>query len=313
MWSNTPVKITRKTTGAIYIPAPSAPIVGGTQPGVLARLRGDGIDAEADDGWVPRFCLAWPDADIPEWSEARLSPDALAAAQAVFAGLRLYRAMPHVVTLSVDAYHEWKRWHAENRQVQRAATGLARQWAAKAPFHLARLTLTLHALATVTHDRSEVSAATLRDAIALIEYFRAHLVRILPAFGAFAHPNLSAALETRVARILASPDAGWIARADLHRSLGGSVKTDDLSRALQRLERRGLVEARTMPTGARPREEWRAVRGDQPHDNAEHARFRRYEDMKNSPGADPNSSYLHIFDDTHQAQPPAAPLQETWL
>ena len=96
------------------------------------------------------------------------------------------------------------------------------------------------------------------DAIAVVEYFRAHLARVLPAFGA-AGTAKGAGLPGRVARILQAAQGEWVTRTELHRKLGGSVEGTDLTAALEGLAAEGKAETRSVPTGARQREEWRWV------------------------------------------------------
>jgi hypothetical protein len=198
MWSNAPVKIVRRTSAPIYIPFPVAPLVGGIQPGVLRHLRGEGDDAEADDGWVPRFLLSWPDAEPLELSEAAFDARTVPPVVKIFRTLRLRRPEPHDTFLSPEAYAAFKTWHGDNRRVQLESSGLERQWAAKAPVHLARLALVLHLLAWSHLERRPLSASTMEDALTLLEYFREHLARVLPAFGA----SGMAGTKIRIIRIL---------------------------------------------------------------------------------------------------------------
>jgi hypothetical protein len=72
---------------------------------------------------------------------------------------------------------------------------------AKLPTQLARLALVLHLLTHPANPAGQpLSAATMQDAIAVVEYFRAHGHRALAHFGAAAlvsHP-----LSVRLQRIL---------------------------------------------------------------------------------------------------------------
>jgi hypothetical protein len=173
----------------------------------------------------------------------------------VFRALRLRRSEPYDTTLAPDAYETFKVWHGDNRRVQMATRGLERQWAAKAPFHLARLALVLHTLADPYTDRP-LSRETMEYAITLLEYFRAHLARVLPAFGSAA----TAGVELRVLRILRNPkapaDGGWVSRTEISKRLG-NVRPDALSAALAALLVDGIVEREVRPTATKPAEWWR--------------------------------------------------------
>jgi hypothetical protein len=256
LWSNAPVKIVRRTSMPVYIPFPVAPMCGGIQPGVLRHLRGEGDDAEADDGWVPRFLLTWPDAEPLELSDVAFDSRTVAPAVAIFRGLRLKRAQPHDTALSLAAYARFKAWHADNRRTQMEARGLERQWAAKAPFHLTRLALVLHVFAWPHGEHRLLSGETMRDAIMLLEYFREHLSRVLPAFGASAVGSI----KIRITRILetskAKDERGWVSRSDINNGLR-NVSPEELTAALDALLAAGRVEREVRPTKTKPSEWWR--------------------------------------------------------
>ena len=273
LWANAPVKIVRRTSNPVYIPFPVSPLVGGIQPGVLAKLRGEGDDAGADDGWVPRFLLCWPNAEPLALSGEPFDHATLGPAVSVFRTLRLHREEPHDTRLSPAAFDAFKEWHADNRRVQLASSGLERQWAAKAPVHLARMALTLHLLATPPADAG-LSAETMGDAIEVTEYFRSHLDRVLPAFGASASA-LGAGLSGRVLRALSrvTEGDGWASRSLLLRTLG-NVPAAELSAGLADLLAVGKVQTRTLPTAPRPTEEWRSAESSNTDDGSN---FRTFE------------------------------------
>jgi hypothetical protein len=259
LWSNAPVKIVRRTSMPVYIPFPVAPLCGGIQPGVLRHLRGEGDDAEADDGWVPRFLLCWPDAEPLELSDVAFDVRTVAPALAIFRRLRLNRAQPHDTRLSEAAYARFRRWHADNRRMQMESRGLERQWAAKAPFHLARLALVLHVFAWSHAEHRLLSDETMRDAITLLEYFRDHLGRVLPAFGASA----TGGIKNRIIRILETSktkdERGWVSRSHISNGLR-NVSPEDLTAALDALLAARTVEKEVRPTTTKPSEWWRLTR-----------------------------------------------------
>ena len=187
-----------------------------------------------------------------------MDPVTTAAAEALFARLRpgTVPGEPRVVDLSRDARRAFARWFDENAALVASASGLAAGCFAKYPGQVARVALVLHCLRHPDdHDR-RVNEGTVLDAIAVVEYFQAHLARILPAFGAAA-PAKGAGLAGRVARVLQRDGGDWVARTELHRSLGGVGAAADLTTALQDLADEGLAEGRSVDTGARQREEWR--------------------------------------------------------
>jgi hypothetical protein len=255
LWSNAPVTIVRRTSEPIFIPFPVAPLVGGIQPGVLRHLSGEGADADADDGWVPRFQLTWPDAAPLALSETPFDPKTLTPAVEIFRALRLYRPEAHDTMLSPKAFADFKAWHSDNRRAQLASRGLERQWAAKAPIHLARHALTLHLFAWPIEQR-ELSSETMEAAIELVEYFRAHLTRVLPAFGL----AVTASVQSRIFRILRRAEAeygdGWANRSAILDGLR-NVTSADLTEVLERLLAAGIVERRIVPGVTKSTEQWR--------------------------------------------------------
>jgi hypothetical protein len=255
-WSNAPVKRVRATSAPIYIPFPVAPLLGGIQPGVLRHLRGEGADAESDDGWVPRFMLSWPDAEPLALSDLAFDAETVPPVVEVFKSLRLVRSDPHDTLLSPAAYSKFKTWHGDNRHVQMASRGLERQWAAKAPVHLARLALVLHLFAHPEAQTRPLSAKTMEAAIELLEYFRAHLDRVLPAFGV----SVTAGIKTRITRILrTSPQRDaeeWVTRTDISAGLR-NVSPEEVTKALEEMLADGIVERKSRPTRTKPVELWR--------------------------------------------------------
>jgi hypothetical protein len=288
LWSNAPVKIVRRTSAPVYIPFPVAPLVGGIQPGVLRHLRGEGDDAESDDGWVPRFLLCWPDAEPLELSDFPFDERTLPPLVETFRRLRLRQMQPHDTHLSAAAYDRFKAWHAENRRIQLQSSGLERQWAAKAPFHLARLALVLHLLAWADREHQDLSVATLSDAIRLLEYFRDHLARVLPAFGASARGSV----KNRIIQILSSEkwktEGGWVSRSDVGNGLR-NVSPESMTAALEELDAAGVAEKESRPTTTKPAEWWRLTPEDSANTGREDSDYSGYHGGEGEKPNNPNN------------------------
>ena len=260
LWSGQPLKPNRKTGEQIYIPEPVVCVTGGIQPDVLPDLAGE---AARNDGFLSRFLLGWPDAAPSTWSEEVVPDHVVEALAAIVLRLRIENQEPLITFLATEAYREWIAWYNENAVLM--ASGLAAGWAAKAPNHLARIALVLHLLAHSGDANRRLSVETLRDAILIVEYFRDHLRRVLPAFGAL--PSASGAgLPSRIHRILAHAAPDWTARTEINDRLGGHVPAAEIAAALDRLERDGAAERQFAETGGRPREEWRAISPDRDRD-----------------------------------------------
>lgn len=254
-WSGAPLKPNRKTAEPIYIPDPVVCVVGGIQPEVLPDLAGE---AARDDGFIPRLLLSWPDAEPSPWTDAVMEESIFEAMLAAVRPLRLSGEDAVTIHLSAAAYAEWVAWFNENQALTAAARGLNAGWGAKAPVHLARIALVLHLLAYPRERERELSVATMRNAVTMIEYFRAHLARVLPVFGATA-PSHGARLGTRVRTTVAAAFPMWVGRSELAIRLGGHEASAAIDAALVALEEQGQVERQRMATAGRPREEWRWI------------------------------------------------------
>ncbi len=287
-WSGSPLKPNRKTGEPIFVPDPVVCVLGGIQPDVLPTLVGE---ATRDDGFIPRLLLCWPDAEPQPWSDAVVGEERVREMLAVVRHLRLPGEETIVTLLSPEAAPEWKRWFDENQQVVAASRGLAAGWAAKAPVHLARIALVLHLLAHPQDHHRPLDAGTLRDAIQIVEYYRAHLGRVLPAFGGPV-PMGSAGLASRILRVLERARPDWVGRADLAVRLGGHDPAEAVGAALEGLLAVGRVSRRTVASGGRPREEWRATGADEGSGEAEG-------DLVRDKGKDVESPHARDFPRNH--------------
>ena len=218
-------------------------------PATTAPVAGD---------FIERFLGVWPDADPPEWSEAVVTPKVIEGAERCFAGLRAPARTddPIVHRLTPAARRAFAAWSNENTREIRASTGLARSVYAKYLVQLLRIALVLHVLRDSRPSATLVSRATVADAIVTVEYFAEHLRRILPRFGA-AGSVRNAGLGSRIMRLLHRADGDWVSRTDIHRGLGARTAAEAIAAELDAFAAAGLVETRTIHTGARPREEWR--------------------------------------------------------
>ncbi len=317
LWAGAPLKVDRRGAGALYVPRPTASVVGGIQPELLSELA---EEANRRDGFVDRFGLCWPDAKPARWTEATVDGATTQAAEALFARLRP-KVPPdesRIVDLAPGAKRAFAVWFDENADLVAGATGLAAGCAAKLPGQCARIALVLHGLHHPHDMERAVAEGTVLDAIAVVEYFRAHLARVLPAFGASGAPGGrgSAGLAGRVRRILQDRGGGWIPRTELHRQLGGRVEAAALSAALTALAAEGRATTRSVPTGARAREEWRWVGAEEASEGGmtqEAKHEEKHEDMKNCWEDHANASFLHIFGANADGEGRVEGIQETLL
>jgi hypothetical protein len=263
LWSGSALKIDRKTAAPMFTPSPSVSVAGGLQPDRLPDLRDA---ATRDDGFVDRLLLGWPQAPATLWTDAVVEHAVVREAQHIFALLR-HRpdgTRRHVTLTRFDdaARVRFIAWHDDNARSVTQTTGLVSGWAAKYPRQMARLALVLHALHHPNDPLHPVSVDIVDGAIAVIEYFRAHLPRIVAVLGQSATVSGPTGLLSRVATLLREAGGQWISRTDLYAGLGRNVSADDLSTALRQLEDEGTAEQRMVPTEGRAREEWRLRRNE---------------------------------------------------
>ena len=159
------------------------PVVGGIQPDLMGELA---EEANRRDGFVDRVDMVWPVALPQRWSENTVDEARIAAVHDLFAKLRVAPTgdgeEANVAAFDDEGRAFFARWFGENGEVPRKATGLAAGYAAKYPGKLARITLVLAALKHPDSPRRAVDAGTVRDAIAVVEYLRGHLLTVLQAF-----------------------------------------------------------------------------------------------------------------------------------
>ncbi len=257
LWSAHALKIDCKGSGTVYVPAPTVSVVGGVQPDVLRDLAGD---AARRDGFLDRFLFTWPEPEPSGWSDDELDPATQDAAKQVFLRVRASSARigtePHVAELTPEAKAAFVAFYKDNALALRRAGGAAGHLA-KAPGQVARLALVLHAAWHPEHPTDPVEVATMRDAIALLDYFQAHLARVLPALGL--HAAGWGGLAGKVRRSLERAGAEGLKRDALMRALGGHVPATELTAALDALAEAGEAERVPPPPGkpGRPAELWR--------------------------------------------------------
>ena len=255
LWAGSPLKVDRRGAGTLYVPRPTVSVVGGIQPDLLPDLAPEAGQA---DGFVDRILMAWPRANPGRWTEAIVDSHMTAGAEDLFRRLRapVTDNEPTVIDLSLAARRTFAAWYDENAQLVAQVTGLAAGCYAKYPGQCARIALILHCLRHPMDLARPVEEGTVEDAIFVMEYFRQHLSRVLPAFGA-AGIAKGAGLVARVARLLAREEGAWVSRTAINDGLGGHTSASEFTAALETLALDGRAESRSVPTGKRPREEWR--------------------------------------------------------
>jgi hypothetical protein len=286
MWSGTPQKIDRKNAPPIVADRPTVSVIGGVQPDRLSTIAGEA----GQDGFLDRFLWAYPEVPAMRWTDAEVSEGAEAAINALFAQLRApLDAEYHdgyLVRPSREARARFIAWHDANALMQEDAPPLLRGVYAKLPQQLLRIALVLHCLAYPDPETDELSDETMKGALALVEFYRAHAARVMAHFHA-GESQVAGGLGGRIVRILRMVEQetldGWATRSDLLHKLG-NIKADDLSPALAALHATGTIEQRTLPTKTKDAEQWRLTPASENSSGSKYSNYSKFSQQA------PNSS-----------------------
>lgn len=262
IWSGSALDQERLSRSTVYVPFPHVCVSGGIQPERIGLLAGD-----VNDGFTDRVLGSWPDADPVPLSDEAVPLNAVAELRSLTQQLRhvppppmqyadpgqsnVWRAAP-----SRDAFERYREFFDGNLYAIKHGYGLGRGWAAKAPLHLQRLALLLHAIWNPASPGGVIDEETMERAVSVVEYFRAHHHRIIAAAGTgtIASPRQQPLIE-RVVGLL-KRKGGWVSTSDLVAGIR-TAGMDQLGPILTDLEAAGTVSTRTTPTATKPRQEWK--------------------------------------------------------
>ncbi|MBA2440557.1 MAG: DUF3987 domain-containing protein [Thermoleophilaceae bacterium] len=257
LWNGMDIKPDRIGSGSKLIHAPVAPIIGGIQPDKIRLL----VDAAGhQDGFIDRFLMLWPKEKPALWEIPPITPEVSSQVTEIFRTMRYHVPIGETVTLrlTTEAATAYGEWFMDNEAIKRETEGMARGFYAKYRGQLSKIILVLHALNYPGEKQALISIETVRNGIEVIEYFRAHLNKVLYHFNA-AGSNKTAGLGQRIMRILSRDYGEWMARRELRDGLGNSASAEEMSVALTKLVEQGLIENREVPTSGRARLECRAI------------------------------------------------------
>lgn len=266
LWGHAPIKADRKGGGTVYATHPVGCVYGGIQPDLAHQLHSRNGQR---DGMVERFNLFWPDVRRSGWTDDAVDPALLDPVVVTFEALRsiLKRTMEDVahgrervtVQMHPDARAVFVDWYNANDDATERVTGLRQGFYSKLDSQLARIALILHCLWNPDDPRVMLQAETMRAAIAVAEFFRTHLDRVLPLLSNPRNAGMPS-VDMRILRHLRNTENqnadGWVARSVLYNRLR-NVEASAFSDALERLATAGAIESRTNATATKPAEAWR--------------------------------------------------------
>jgi hypothetical protein len=261
-WSSVAVSVNRKGgRESTHVPYPFVSVVGGLPPSMLDSLADE---RGRDDGFLDRILFCFPDDDAfppQRWTEAELGED---AERDWAETIRRLHGTPMVhdpetdldrpffVGFTSPALTEWKDWYAAHSAESEAfdfPDPQAGPWS-KMRAHAARFALILSRLRwacdpTAAADRpGPVTAEDVRGAVALVDYFKSHLSRVMrEATGGIGCVDARAIL-----RWIGRKRVTAFAQSDLTRDFPRLRRDPDaLDAALAELIERNAIRRRSAP------------------------------------------------------------------
>ncbi|MFI5456828.1 MAG: DUF3987 domain-containing protein [Isosphaerales bacterium] len=196
-WNGEPVYVDRAKhmTEPIVVPHPFLTVVGGMTPDMLTALpEGRG----RDDGFMARLLFSYPDRPARHYSEQGIPDDVAAEWERVALALwhRDMRVVdgkptPWVAKMTPDAARSWFAWcqaHYAEQEADDFPDSLEGPWG-KLEAYAARLALILHLMTLASDptrpadDLPELPKRTIEAAFRIVDYFKAHALRVYAAIG----------------------------------------------------------------------------------------------------------------------------------
>jgi hypothetical protein len=170
--------VDRKTSATIHVPQATVSIIGGIQPGILARHVGQ---EHRESGLLARLLLAMPPRLSKVWTEADIDPKAEASIAAIFERLHALppalnadgEPMPAILTLSRDAKEAWVAFYDEhNAEAANLSGDLAAAWS-KLEGYTARLALVHHLIRQSSGEEvvETIDAVSVQAGVTLSRWF----------------------------------------------------------------------------------------------------------------------------------------------
>lgn len=177
--------VDRKTSNTISVPQAAVSIIGGIQPGILARHIGQ---EHRDNGLLARLLLTMPPRKPKQWTEADIDPSAEAAIANIFEALHGLEpasspegeSRPAIITLTPEGKHAWIAFYNEHNQQQAELTGdLAAAWS-KLEGYAARFALVHYLVRAATGDDvpDGIDAVSIAAGVKLSRWFAREARRV---------------------------------------------------------------------------------------------------------------------------------------
>ena len=174
-WSNTPVKVTRKTQDTIYFKQPFITVLGGIQPAMLKELV---KDSRGDNGFLFRILFAIPEDNAPDmWNDNEVNKELILkyANNIELLDSHFDSMEPIEVGFSETAKESFISWYNENiGYIQHADEDYKKSIFRKLEAYCIRLALVLEVMYQIDSEEEleSIGDDAINGAIILTEYFR---------------------------------------------------------------------------------------------------------------------------------------------
>ena len=197
VWSNTPIKINRKSADPAYIERPSVSVVGGIQPIKLEQLGGGD---KKDNGFLARLLFAYPESSEKKYmTDYEVNADTFNTYEKVITNLYLYAKENNTnedgywysnfktktVHLSKEAKKAYDKWYNLNVDKINDSEDTEAAIYGKLNSYCLRFSLILELLDAACNGKpfnaltETVSVKSINNSIKLCEYFRATSLKAL--------------------------------------------------------------------------------------------------------------------------------------
>lgn len=190
MFGGRALVVDRKTSGTIYVPQAAVSIVGGIQPGILARYVGQ---EHRDNGLLARLLLTMPPRRPKVWTDWDIDPRSEAGIAGIFDALHDLEPAtntdgeprPAIVHLTADGKQAWIAFYdAHNVEAADLCGDLAAAWA-KLEGYAARFALVHHLVRRAAGENvgDEIDAVSIAAGVKLSRWFAHEARRVYAVLG----------------------------------------------------------------------------------------------------------------------------------
>lgn len=269
MYNASAIQVHRKGTQKdIFVPQAALSITGGIQPGILKRVMSD---RQKQSGFLARFLLAYPERKVKEFPGSDISESQLNGMKDLFACLGCLEpasteggaTVPVSVPMSEAALNEYKAFFNDNAlETSCLQDEYSAAWSKLEEIPI-RLALIFHCVENTTafQESRKISAATMKAAIKVTEWFKKEVMRVYALFQVdLANSERDRLTEKRIAWI--EKRGGVVTFREVqqgNRDLNSAVKTEA---ELEYLESQGygkIVRNSSPESGGRGKREFHLI------------------------------------------------------